>query len=169
MAGHNPVVDKVTKKQIREIKPKFVVDVGAGMGYYGNLIRTEFPDCHTIGVEAFGPYVTKYSLTRIYTVLINNDIRNVIKMLRGDLIIFGDVLEHMKKEDALYVLDAAVKNFKYVLINGPKYFEVQHAVNDNKYEMHICSIGKEDCKEYDIIEYNEFDDSMINILIRGKV
>lgn len=167
MAGHNPCVDEVTRRQIKDIKPKSMVDVGAGAGYYGKIVKEDFPECRTAGIEIFGPYVTKYNLTGIYDKVVNNDIKNVINLLEGDLIIFGDVLEHMPKEDALYVLDIAVKNFKYVLINGPKRFEDQGVVDGNKYERHLCDIGMKDCENYTIMEHNDFD-LMINILIRGK-
>lgn len=167
MPGHNSIINGVTMEQIKRINPKTVVDVGSGSGFYGSVIKQRFPKCHVVGVEIFKPYIENYNLNNIYDKIINENIIDIIDSLNGDLIIFGNVIEHLNKEDALKVLDKAINNFNFVIINTPRKYAPQQAINGNIYEVHLCQIGKEDCNNYDIIEYREFD-VMINILIKGK-
>lgn len=165
---HNPVIDKPTIAQIESIAPKRVVDVGAGDGFYGKLVRYIDPEAYSIGVEIHGPYKDEYRLDCAYDDLVIGDIVDVIdnSEIHGDLIIFGDVLEHLEKENVFKVLDKAVKKFKYIIINSPKGYQKQpHPISS---EVHRCGLNRNDFLKYNIIEYNDFP-RIFNMLIKGEV
>lgn len=167
MAGHNTVVDGFMENQIRNIEPKTAVDVGAGNGNIGKMIKGIDENCHIIGVEIFGPYIEQFKIYEIYDRIIIDDIKNVINTLSGDLIIFGDVLEHMNKEEAMNIISVAVKNFKHIIINAPCGFMSQEEVNENKYEIHKCGLYAKDFDSFDVRESNVLGE-MFNILIKGE-
>ena len=80
-----------------------VVDVGAGMGKWSKLTR------HLVGgidaVEAFQPYISRFSLTDLYDQVYNEDMRTFGFSGGYDVAILGDVLEHIEKPEALIFIE----------------------------------------------------------------
>lgn len=190
MPGHNEIVDEITKKQLIRLKPKRVIDVGIGYGSYGKMIKDCYNKCEIIGIEIWKPYIKKFPrLVEYYDDIIIGNIKKLINdtKIYGDLIIFGDVLEHLSHKDAINIVERASKKFKFIIINSPVGFQPQKPVLRNPYEKHRCGLYKEDFLKFDIIEYNEFiSDSdkrrhksklfsnpfsgyMFNILIKGDL
>jgi len=155
------------KKQIKEWVEsrediKTIVDVGPGEGTYYNLLGKDY---EWIGVEAFQPYVEEYKLRDKYDKIIVADV-NDIDLPEGDLIIFGDVLEHMSKEQAVLLLDRASK-YKHVIASVPIGEWPQGAVNDNEYEIHRATwfmreLETDLFKDFDI----KFKEGAIGVFIR---
>lgn len=190
MPGHNPIVDETAKNQIIMLQPKNVVDAGCGSGFYGRLIKENLKGCRVVGIDIWEPYIEEFELYKIYDFVIAGDIKEMLEggwnfmgaaviysdknrvagLESDDLIIFGDILEHMQKEDALRVVKLASKRFKFVMINSPIGFQPQGPSNSNPYESHLCGLSLSDFKEYDIIESREFlpEHAMFNVLIRGE-
>lgn len=122
-------------------KPTHILDVGVGSGTYGNMIRRNIttPSPFIMGVEAFEPYVETFSLHSFYDKLWIGDIREFPwddHPYIWDVIIFGDVLEHMPEEDAVKVWDRALMHTKTALISLPIVPYPQGAVNGNEFERH---------------------------------
>ena len=172
MPNHNKIVDEITREQLVKLQPKRVIDVGAGNGSYGRMIRECLDKCEIIGIEVWKPYIEGYTLWKLYDKVILGDIRILIddERIYGDLIIFGDVLEHLPKKDALDIVKKASKKFKFILINSPIGFQPQ-GVENNPYETHLCGISKEDFLDFNIVEYHDFkpEHQMFNLLIRGEI
>lgn len=134
------------------------LDVGPGFGTYARILQDLIPRENRYAVEVFAPYVGTYGLMRLYERVWINDIREVA--IRGDLIpdqfdliIFGDVLEHMSREDALYVWKWASEHSKHGLISVPTIHWPQ-AGNDNPNEAHV----QEHMHVEDVIaDYGPFD------------
>lgn len=88
--------------------PKTVLDVGPGFGKYGVLLR-EYLD-PTPGqidaVEAWTPYIDAHGLRGIYGDVFPVDATRMGKehLDEYDLVMMGDVIEHMEKGDALAFL-----------------------------------------------------------------
>ena len=166
-AKHNSSTNNTTINQIENIDLLLFVDVGIGDGFYGKLVKYLKPNVYMIGVEKEKSYIEKWNLKNIYNEIINDDIINVIQELKGDLIIFGDILEHLEKENATKVISTSVNNFSYILINSPVGFQEQeHEIHS---EIHRCGLSKEDFINYNILNYEEFDDNrMFNCLIKGN-
>lgn len=164
---HNSSVNDITVEQLLKIKPKNVFDVGAGDGFYGKLLKHLFNNVNVVGIEKNLIYVCEFGLYEIYDALMGDDIVNIICGISGDLIIFGDILEHLEKQDMVSVLKSAVDNFKYVIVNSPLGFQPQ----DHKYEeeIHRCGIEREDFKDYKVLDFKVYDEIMFHCLIEGKL
>lgn len=81
--------------------PRTVVDVGAGSGTYANLMRSHHA-CKWTAVEAWGPYVDQFGLAELYDKVIVADARYLSgDVFMVDMVILGDVIEHMPKLDAV--------------------------------------------------------------------
>jgi len=123
------------KKEVKEyLENRYgdirVLDVGAGDGKWGKLLKYKEMD----GVEVFKPNIEKYHLEDIYRTVYNEDIRD-FKYGWYDLVIFGDVLEHLEVEEAQEVLRYACQHSKEVLVAVP--YEYKQGIEyGNVYEIH---------------------------------
>lgn len=148
---------KFSKQMIEDIKPQTILDVGIGVGTYHDL-------CNNInatwdGVEIFQPYIEKFNLNEKYSTIFNEDVRTFIPSKYYDLVIFGDILEHITEDEALDVL-AKIYNFtKYVLISLPLDGDTgaPPGTGDvdwgNVHELHVAKWKYDDFKSY--IENND--------------
>lgn len=136
----------------RQIAPRTVIDIGAGCGTYAHLmrdapdhivngegqtVRNVWPDQWT-AIEAWEPYVHDYSLCALYDRVLICDARRLTwRDYQADLVIAGDVLEHMARADA----QRLIKRLKYaaanLIISVPVLHLPQDDVNGNPYERHI--------------------------------
>ena len=109
-----------------------ILDVGPGCGTYYNLLNDYFTTFD--GVEAFAPNIEKYGLKNKYRNIYNKDIKD-FKFDYYDIIIIGDVLEHLSIEDAQKVITYCEKRCKQLIVAVP-YMMPQDAIEDNIYEIH---------------------------------
>lgn len=146
-------------EKIKEISPKTVLDCGAGAGTYLDLIKANLGyQTIVVGVEAWYPYIIKYDLEDRYDILYPIDIRDVASF-QYDLVILGDILEHMPESDAVLLWNRISKEAKYALISIPIIHYEQGAINDNPYEVHVeedWTTEKVLQKFSNIVEYKEF-------------
>jgi hypothetical protein len=76
-----------------------------------------------------------------------------------DLVILGDILEHMPMEDAVNLWSKIERDAKYALISIPIIHYPQGAVDDNPYEVHVeedWTTEKVLQNFSNIVEYKEF-------------
>ncbi len=106
-----------------------ILDVGAGDGKWRYLLR-DYPNMDA--VEAYGPNLQRLNG---YRRTFHADIRD-FHYDRYDLIIFGDVLEHLRVKEAQAVLDYARPRCQDMVIAVPFLYE-QGAIYGNPYEVHI--------------------------------
>lgn len=126
--------DKVREYLISKFKGNAtILDIGAGCGTYWNLLHNDFKQIDA--VEVFSKNVSKYNLRKKYHKVYCNDIRNFYYM-KYDIIIMGDVLEHLTVEEARMVLDYAIPRCKELIVAVPYELE-QDEVDGNKYEKHL--------------------------------
>ncbi|GAB6053634.1 hypothetical protein JCM17960_24540 [Magnetospira thiophila] len=116
-----------------------ILDVGVGCGTYAELLRPYTPGAHWTGLEVWAPYVEKYHLRHLYDALVLADARSVDLQSLGsfDLIVFGDVLEHMEKQEAQALIDRSLAVGRLVLISIPIVRYKQGPIEDNPFERHI--------------------------------
>jgi 2-polyprenyl-3-methyl-5-hydroxy-6-metoxy-1,4-benzoquinol methylase len=134
------------------IAPQTVVDIGAGSGTYARLMRgskcavpvwvdgiaRQVQRDHWTAIEAWEPYVDEYGLGELYDTLIIADVRHLNWLtFQADLVIAGDVLEHMAREDAKTVLRRIRQGAANLIVSIPVLHLPQGAVNGNPYERHL--------------------------------
>lgn len=116
-----------------------VLDVGAGKGTYADLLAPL--GLVVDGIEVWPPYVKEFDLVNKYRSLTIEDARTAVpriaKARRYDLVVFGDVLEHMTEEESLDLWKAAAKVAAYGLISVPVIHYPQGAEFGNPYEVHV--------------------------------
>ena len=160
----------LTNRKEGEIKS--VLDVGPGFGKWGFLCRLhlqvykklqtlkQYMDVRkTLLVDAIEIY--PQSITdlqyQIYNNIIQGDMRDILPAVeKYDLIIFGDVLEHVSLEDGLKCLEIARQKAKYVLIIMPTRFFPGEA-----------NIGNDAEKHKHVWDKKDFPDSPQHVLIHN--
>lgn len=158
-------------QRIIDIQPQTVLDVGAGRGAYPTILFPYLPNTIFDAIEIWQPYIDEFSLYKKYRNVFNVDAR-VHEDFDYDLVIFGDVLEHMKKEDAIKLWKKASSQARFGLISIPIVHMPQDAVNGNPYEVH----EEEDWSTSDvlesfcnIVEYQEFTETGVFIAYFGEI
>ncbi len=127
---------EVGKHLIKSFPPSTrILDVGAGSGKYGAMLRFWFNDIDAL--EIFEPYIEQFKLNEIYN---NVHIGNIIDFDISiyDYIIMGDIVEHLSVEDAHDLLTKIHLANKKCLVAIPYTME-QGEVNGNIYETHLQS------------------------------
>lgn len=112
-----------------------ILDVGAGAGTYGKLLRDYFENIDAI--EIYTQYIYDFDLVNVYKTVFNADILT-FDYSSYNYIIFGDVIEHMTHFEAFLLLqDIKDKGIK-CLVAIP-YLMEQGPVGGNEYEVHLQS------------------------------
>jgi len=167
---HNRFTDPFIKSQLNTLTPKRIVDVGPGDGCWGKIARLMLPDSEIIGIELSLKWTAHCRSLGVYDLVVNEDITTAIYGASGDVIIFGDILEHIEKESAMMVLAEAVRRFKYVIVDTPLGFVPQK--HEDIEEIHRCGLTAADFNDYEILEYHEGTENkndyiVFNCLIKG--
>lgn len=141
--------DEFVKRVVLEIiRPDSILDVGPGMGTYSDLLR---PLCDTwefVAIEAWAPYIDEFNLTSKYDFVYLRDVRHHVDFAY-DLVIFGDVLEHMSLEDAKKVWRWTGKQAGWGMISVPIIHYPQGEEYGNPYEVHVQDhLTVEDIEEH---------------------
>lgn len=108
------------------------LDVGACDGVWFDLLHSHL---RMDACEVFGPNIIKWRLREKYLGVFNVNIKN-LHYEHYNLIIFGDVIEHMTVEDAQKVLAYAYDRADEIIVAVPYCFK-QDAIYGNEYERHI--------------------------------
>jgi hypothetical protein len=122
--------------KILEINPETILDVGPGKGTYSDLIKDAPISPIIDGVEIWEPYVANYNLLSKYNKITIKDVREHDDF-NYDLVIFGDILEHMTKEDSIMVWEKVSKQARYAIISLPIVYYPQKHSHGNPYEAHV--------------------------------
>ncbi|GAB6904165.1 class I SAM-dependent methyltransferase [Kineosporia succinea] len=117
-------------------EPMRVLDIGPGVGTYAKLLA-DLTDAHITGIEIYEPYVHTYRLHDYYDEIVVGDAREV-PFPAVDVVILGDVAEHMSEADALGIWkkaqDAAALA---VYLSIPIVHYPQGEIEGNPHEVHV--------------------------------
>lgn len=97
-----------------------VLDLGAGQGTYHDLLADEL-NAHWVAVEVFRPYVEAFDLCCKYDEVHSEDLVGFLRRdsRAFDLIIAGDVLEHLGRADALDVAECCYRRAQFMIVSMP--------------------------------------------------
>lgn len=131
------------RRWITDMQPATVLDIGVGAGAYGYMVGNVVPHARIDAVEIHEPYVSTFGLRELYNEIVIGDIRDPQTRMRlplpkYDLIIMGDVLEHMTADEAEQVWCAMLPLSKKACIASIPIIEYpQGAVFGNEHEAHL--------------------------------
>lgn len=125
----NDIKEYLEKKYTENAR---ILDVGAGSGTYYNLLSDYFKIIDA--VEIFWPNIVDNKLEDKYNKVYNADIVN-FEYDFYDIIIFGDIIEHLSIEDADKVLKYAKDRCREMIVAVP-YQYPQGEEYGNIYEIH---------------------------------
>lgn len=113
-------------------KESIILDVGPGRGLYYDLLIDKFPniDC----CEVFKPYIEQFNLMSKYRNVFNENILD-FEFDWYDVIIMGDILEHIDIENAQKLIDRLYDKCKQLIVAVPWTFK-QGIVYNNEHEIH---------------------------------
>lgn len=171
MPYSNTTFDGYVLKLLDLLQPATVLDIGAGAGKYGKMVRDwgkskllERP--WVTGVEADDSYISRFELAKLYDTLIVDDANTLIHRpkMRFDLVILGDVIEHMRKSRALDLLNFLVYRSGYIVVVTPDKFQ-QDDWEGHALEAHISTWSEHDFVGWDTL-HREYE-GMHLFLIKG--
>src|SRR5260221_2074296 len=150
---------------VRQIRPRSILDVGVGFGKWGHLFR-EYTDIIEAehdpkryqrehwqvkidGIEGHAAYLTEMHRYLYRQIHIGNAC-DIIKTLPAyDLILLGDVIEHLEKEIGMQFLrDACGTCSKAVIVSTPRYETAQTGLCGNELERHRSVWSASDFRKF---------------------
>jgi len=124
-------------EKINEAGIQSILDVGAGSGTYSDAFSEAGMSFEILNaIEVWQPYIEEFKLKNKYNFVYEGDVRDHDHFFY-DLIIFGDILEHMSVSDALEVWNKVSKQADYAVISIPIIHYHQGEINGNPYERHV--------------------------------
>ena len=109
-----------------------ILDVGAGSGSYGLLLKNYFTNIDAL--EIFSDYIHQFELHEIYKNVYESNILD-FDISKYEYLIFGDIIEHLEINQAQILLEYITNSDKKCIVAIP-YLMEQGEVNGNIYEEH---------------------------------
>lgn len=94
-----------------------ILDIGPGWGTYVKLLKHSGQKWHC--VEIHKPYVETFKLKDLYDKVFIKDIRKFDLPKKYDVVLLGDVLEHVNLKDGQKLLKKVFTSAKYCLVSLP--------------------------------------------------
>ena len=152
-----------------------VLDVGVGAGKYGQMWGDKVkPEIDMQGIEICGPYFKRFAnvYRKYYSQVHNEDIASCFNRpeIKFDLVIFGDVLEHLPKSQGLDVLHFFIYRCKYMWVQYPQHY-IQNPADVEGYfhEAHISVWKPEDFDTLDTPYKCWYATPLVAVAVRGYV
>jgi len=120
---------------------RLIVDVGPGLGSYKRLIGPLLPGTRWVAIEVWAPYVGAYGLSDLYDRVYVSDVTcfDFSLLPPGGLVILGDVLEHIERNDAIATVSKIMHHMDYAILSVPAGHWPQGEHGGNRYEAHVDS------------------------------
>lgn len=169
MPYSSSIFDKSIEQILRLLKPKTILDLGAGAGKYGELAKKINPPIRSIAIEIENNYIKKFNLSSIYNEIWNISATDLINPKyydsSFDVIIIGDVIEHLRKSNGIDLLNFLIYRCRWIIIKFPHRY-LQNSVDGYQSEAHISVWTKNDFNSFEKTELYEKDTQRL-IVLRG--
>lgn len=131
-------------ERFEQRKPNTVTDIGPGDGTYARLFRPVHEGVWWTAVEIFQPYIRRFKLKSTKTRTMYDEIHVLDAreapdhLYHRDLVVLGDVAEHLPREDAVALLERIVAAGTWnILVSVPIIDAPQGEVDGNPHEAHL--------------------------------
>jgi len=165
MPFSEPTFDRQIAGFIAAHKFRTYLDIGAGAGKYGKIIRElKQKKAYITAVEPDPAYIKKYHLKSIYDKIIKQKIEDYICQdpdFVAEVAIIGDCLEHLKKSDGVDLIHYLIYRTKAIIIVFPFKF-IQLSWQGHPLEAHRSVWTRADFKQFDC-QY--FQDGFMNLVV----
>ena len=150
MPYSSPIFDSELELYFREVPHDSVLDIGAGEGKYGEMLRRVRPNTKRIAVELDTDYVEEYKLRDLYDEVWDRDAADLMNDLDRtyDAVILGDCIEHMRKSVGLDLLNFLVYRSRIIVVKFPIQM-IQDPYQGHKSEAHISVWSEHDFRGMD--------------------
>jgi len=169
MPYSSAVFDTAIQRFLTTIKPQRILDIGAGAGKLGSMVRAVTPTAHVVAVEIDPDYVTRFRLAETYDQVLQFNCMNLLSDAHlettYDVVFFGDVIEHLRKSEGRDLLEFLIYRAAWILVQVPLRY-VQNSVDGHASEAHISVWTPSDFSNYDIIVQRQLDNILL-VAVRG--
>lgn len=148
------------------------IDIGPGEGKYGRMIKSVFPAAKVIGVEVEARYIDLYDLRAVYDEVHPADALEWFADKESDnfdIVIMGDVLEHLWKSEGLDLLHFLVYRTRYIILTYPTAYK-QGAWQGFIHEAHLSTWAHKDFDAWENEHHVSIGDNNIQhnlVIVRG--
>lgn len=164
--------DFVVENQLRKLRPKNVVDFGAGAGKNAQLIRNALGQVEAIAVEGYEPAVRALKAQQAYSRAEHALIQDWIDSDKGQysVAIFGDVIEHLTPREIHKVIRGCLQKFDHIIIVVPLHDIFQDDSYGNELEVHKAYVTEGFFDRYKPVEKHIIEGSytIMNLLISSR-
>ena len=141
------IFDNAITEIIKLAQPKTFLDLGAGAGKYGSIVKKISPSIKTTAVEIEKDYIEKFNLSSLYDQIWNIPVSDIIQPKyfdsNFDVIMVGDILEHLKKSESVDLLNFLIYRCRWIIVEFPHHY-LQNAVDGYSSEAHISAWAEND-------------------------
>ena len=137
MPHSSSAFDHILLDHIKQINPSTILDVGVGAGKYGSIIKNSGFAGQIDGIEPTESYRTEFDLDSKYSTIFPVTLQEFMTRpaFNYDVAIFGDVLEHLYRSQAIDTIDYFLYKCNWLIVIWPNNMP-QGAEGDNAYEIH---------------------------------
>jgi phospholipid N-methyltransferase len=112
------------------MQPATVLDIGAGSGKYGRMLRSVVPDSKVIAVEVDAESINDHNLHAVYDQIIELEAGRLITempTLSVELAVLGDVIEHLPKSAGIDLLNWLHYRTSFTVIVTPEHMPMSRS------------------------------------------
>lgn len=143
--------NQIIGKLIAQKKYQKYLDIGAGAGKYVDIIRERIPFAFIEGIEGDKHFIKYFKLHQKYDKLYHTMVEHFFDQKPNyttDMVIIGDLIEHLKKSDGIDLLHYLVYRCKCIVVVFPTKY-VQYDLKGHSLQAHRSVWDRSDFKQFE--------------------